>query len=573
VLGIQSDPRSPERGHYGFQQDLVRHVAYETLSKRERKIRHLGAAAHIETVFVDQDEVVEVLASHYLAAIEAAPEAEDANAIRNKASRMLARAGERAGSLGAPEEGQRYYEQAAALADEPLTEAALHEQAGRLAFKSNRPLQSRERLERALSLYAEMGDERAAARASAALADADLAEGRLQEAVERLELASLALEKDTPSPELASLLAELGRIQAIQGRGDAAAAHLERALTLAELLQLPEVFVEALISKSIIVQLQGRLAEARILLEAAAERALSEQLYASTLRANNNLAYVLEASDHYAETLDLYEQTIRLARRRGDVRWESQLRTASIIDLYLLGRWDEALPIANEQLQAETEIAQGQLLAIALIHCERDDLASARAVMERGEPLRNSSNPQNAAGYGSMEARVLRAEGRPAEALSAAERALARRDELAMTDTEVKRGLIESVEAALDLHDLDKADELLGITEALSPGELTPYLQAHSLRLRARIDAGRGKVDHVDEHFRAATALFREFDLIFHQAVSQLENAEWLTGQDHGDEASGLLAEARTTFERLEAKAWLERLDALEADTATRIPA
>jgi tetratricopeptide (TPR) repeat protein len=249
------------------------------------------------------------------------------------------------------------------------------------------------------------------------------------------------------------------------------------------------------------------------------------------------------------------------------------LRTASIIDLYLLGRWDEALPIANEQLQAETEIAQGQLLAIALIHCERDDLASARAVMERGEPLRNSSNPQNAAGYGSMEARVLRAEGRPAEALSAAERALARRDELAMTDTEVKRGLIESVEAALDLHDLDKADELLGITEALSPGELTPYLQAHSLRLRARIDAGRGKVDHVDEHFRAATALFREFDLIFHQAVSQLENAEWLTGQDHGDEASGLLAEARTTFERLEAKAWLERLDALEADTATRIPA
>ncbi|MDQ6811846.1 MAG: AAA family ATPase, partial [Actinomycetota bacterium] len=36
VLGVQSDPRSPERGQYGFLQDLVRHVAYETLSKRER---------------------------------------------------------------------------------------------------------------------------------------------------------------------------------------------------------------------------------------------------------------------------------------------------------------------------------------------------------------------------------------------------------------------------------------------------------------------------------------------------------------------------------------------------------
>ncbi len=36
VLGVQADPRSPEHGQYGFLQDLVRHVAYETLSKRER---------------------------------------------------------------------------------------------------------------------------------------------------------------------------------------------------------------------------------------------------------------------------------------------------------------------------------------------------------------------------------------------------------------------------------------------------------------------------------------------------------------------------------------------------------
>src|SRR6266511_3883619 len=41
VLGLQADPRSPEHGQYGFLQDLVRHVAYETLSRRERRIRHL----------------------------------------------------------------------------------------------------------------------------------------------------------------------------------------------------------------------------------------------------------------------------------------------------------------------------------------------------------------------------------------------------------------------------------------------------------------------------------------------------------------------------------------------------
>src|SRR6185503_18667264 len=43
VLSVQADPRSPERGQYGFLQDLVRRVAYETMPKRERKLRHLAA--------------------------------------------------------------------------------------------------------------------------------------------------------------------------------------------------------------------------------------------------------------------------------------------------------------------------------------------------------------------------------------------------------------------------------------------------------------------------------------------------------------------------------------------------
>src|SRR2546429_6078623 len=86
ILGVQADPTSPEHGQYGFLQDLVRHVAYETLSKRERRSRHLAAAAHLSAAFAeDEDEVVEVIASHYVAAHEAAPDAEDAAEIRAKA--------------------------------------------------------------------------------------------------------------------------------------------------------------------------------------------------------------------------------------------------------------------------------------------------------------------------------------------------------------------------------------------------------------------------------------------------------------------------------------------------------
>ncbi len=560
VLGVQSDPRSPERGHYGFLQDLVRHVAYETLSKRERKTRHLAAAAHLEGAFSQEDEVAEVLASHYLAAFHAAPDADDAETIRASAGAKLTRAGERAASLGAPEEGKRYYEQAAELTDEPLQQADLLEQAGRLAARANRPAEARKRIERSMALRSEAGDRRGVARASAALADVDVVEGRLDEAATRLQDAVAELEQGGPSAELAAALAQLGRVRVVAGHADAADDPLERALALAERLLLPEVLVEALTSKALALYNRGRLIEARILLEAAAERAYAEQLYVSALRAENNLGVVLEASDRLAEAVELLDRTIALARRRGDRRWESNLRTGGLIELILLGRWDEALTVAaEEEPLAASETARASLLDIALIHCERGQLEQALALFASGEEQRESDQAQGRAGHSVLEARVLRAEGRNAEALAATEPALALRDELSIADSRVKRGLVEAIEAALALHDLDRAEELLAIPEALDPGELTPFLQAHTARLRARLDAVRGERERVDERFRTAAALFREFDFVFYLAVTQLEHGEWLTAQNRADEAKPLLAEARASFERLEATPWLER--------------
>src|SRR5262249_26451661 len=93
VLGVQADPRSPEHGQYGFLQDLLRRVAYETLAKADRRSRHLAAAAYLERT-LGEHEVVEVVASHYLDAFEADPGAPDAAEIRAKAGQQLARAGE-----------------------------------------------------------------------------------------------------------------------------------------------------------------------------------------------------------------------------------------------------------------------------------------------------------------------------------------------------------------------------------------------------------------------------------------------------------------------------------------------
>ena len=119
--------------------------------------------------------------------------------------------------------------------------------------------------------------------------------------------------------------------------------------------------------------------------------------------------------------------------------------------------------------------------------------------------------------------------------------------------------MVEATEAALALADLEKAEELLAITDALDPGELTPYLHANTARLRARLDAARGNHDPVEDRFRNAAGVFRELGLVFHLAVTQLEHAEWLSAQHRVAEAEPLLAEARRTFEQLQATPWLER--------------
>ena len=92
MLAVQADPRSPEHGQYGFLQDLVRHVAYETLSRHERRARHLAAAEYLATAFPDEDEIAEVVAAHYVDAYEANPDAADAAEMRAQGARGARRA-------------------------------------------------------------------------------------------------------------------------------------------------------------------------------------------------------------------------------------------------------------------------------------------------------------------------------------------------------------------------------------------------------------------------------------------------------------------------------------------------
>ena len=154
VLSLQTDPRSPEHGQYGFLQDLVRHVAYETLARRERRTRHLAAAAYLEREHRrgrgrrgDRGALRRRSRS--------APDADDAAEIRAKARDALTRAGERATALAASAEAHRYFRRAAELADEPLDAGDAARPAGQAALLANLPVEGRALLERAHDLLSE----------------------------------------------------------------------------------------------------------------------------------------------------------------------------------------------------------------------------------------------------------------------------------------------------------------------------------------------------------------------------------------------------------------------------------
>ena len=131
-------PRQPSAlagaAEFGFRHVLIRDVAYDSLPKRDRAAKHLDVARWAEETLADrQDEMVELLAAHYLAALRyeeefAAPDSERMRDLRHKTYTYARRAGIRADALSNKEHAARWFrvavEQARVL-DLPARERAV----------------------------------------------------------------------------------------------------------------------------------------------------------------------------------------------------------------------------------------------------------------------------------------------------------------------------------------------------------------------------------------------------------------------------------------------------------------
>ena len=112
-------PRSPSAmagaAEFGFRHVLIRDVAYESLPKRDRAAKHLDVARWAESTMADrQDEMVELLAAHYLAALRYEEEFASANSerlrdLRTKTYAYARRAAARADAVANKESAARWY--------------------------------------------------------------------------------------------------------------------------------------------------------------------------------------------------------------------------------------------------------------------------------------------------------------------------------------------------------------------------------------------------------------------------------------------------------------------------------
>ncbi|HYV02298.1 MAG TPA: adenylate/guanylate cyclase domain-containing protein [Actinomycetota bacterium] len=565
VLTIQADPNSPERGQYGFLQDLVKLVAYETLSKRERKSRHLAAAATLERTWGQEDvEIVEVLASHYREAYRAAPDAPDAGDIKRMALEALMRAGEHAASLAAGGQALRYFDEAAELADDPVTRAELLERAGTAAVSGGDTDAAIARYEGAIELFEAEGLTHPAARVSARLGQMMWFRGRLSEALDRMERSFQVLSEEEPDEDYATLAAQLGRLEFFAGRTEQAAERIDRALEIAEALWLPEVLSQALNTQGLILYAgHDRRRQGYALIKYALEVALENDIPSAALRAYYNLADLAVQNDRHGEFREYVELGLALARRLG-YRQNELMFLSQTYGFFLSGEWDTAIAMSGEiprEKVAEHRLAGAAFLLVRpLIWIHRGNIDQAEDSFSVFPEVASSADVQERTVHAAGTAVIHLARGEFEEALRAARHALELRG-MGLAHEAGREATAAAFEAAFRLGDLDTVEGLLDSIDRVPRGKLPQSLQALALRYRARLAAARGDGASVEPRFKEAAGLFREIAAPFHMAVTLLDHGEWLAGSGRFDDAKHLLNEAREIFERLDARPWIERLD------------
>ncbi len=564
VLAVRADPLSPDRGQYAFAQTLLRTVAYDMLSKHERRPRHLAAANYLRTVFPNEgEEMAEVIASHLLDAYRAAAGDPDADELREDALAALRGAAQRTASVGAPDAAERAYLMARELAGSDDERTELTEAAGMMAMRAARYESGIELLDAAAAAHAAAGREAEGAAVAEGIIVALQRLGRIDEGIERAEAALEVLEKEPDSPGLAAVLAALGVCLSFAGKTEESSRYLERALIMAQALELPLPLCRALNARAVSYMQQSRFDEAVGLWTVLADIAQRNGLTELHSNAVSNIGNVLLARD-LPEATERIKQALLLSVRTGD-SYARVVTTGNLMLCHLFaGNWEELEQLGTELLNANIEHVEDAHVRLACVKAWRGEPAAEH--VEGFAPWRESAN---------LEDRFIALAGDNAVALSEG-----RYEAVVASGVPAIRGALEAVgplhesfrllwpdavQATLAAGRLEMAGELVAMLEAEPPGRVSPFLRAELHRARGLLAAARHEHDHVERELRVAVDDLRSLGYPYPLARAQIDFAAWLTGQGRQAEAAQLLNDAVALLTPLRAAPLLRRASELLA--------
>jgi tetratricopeptide (TPR) repeat protein len=548
LLTLDANARSPERGQYSFVQALIREVAYNTLSKKDRRTKHLAAARWFESQ--GSDELAGALARHYLAAWHNSPEGPEADALAGQARLALRGAADRALDLYANAQALELLREALAVTDDPAERGEILTVMATTTQRIGQ-YQEAERLAReAIAILRTGTDQAAVCRA----------------AIQVLRSYSNQLREQ----EYPELLAEFGDLLDVTDQRDAlelrirfasiigaALAHeeaermIEPAVAGTERLGDRGLILDCLNQLAAIVAERGRVVQALILLDGVARAA--EPIGRADLvdRARANFA-VWSMDNDPAASLAAYRSNMEQERRTGDRR--SLINSvANAVELAIAaGDWDgplaEAEDLLRDDLEASDWILMSEQLTIAAIL--RGEPAAA-VLLDRARVLAGDSESF----INLLDERLAFAAWVEGDAARAAH---LWRHYAAWSFLNAPATLPRAARANLWAGDLDEARRDLAAT--IDTGLHGAVIEANVVTIQAGIVALEGRTAEARTLFRDALGRWRELRQEWLEALTCMD-VVLLLGADDPD-APAAAERAREVFERLRAAPFLARLDA-----------
>ena len=559
ILAVQTDRFTAERGQYRFVQSVVRQVAYATMSRRDRKTRHLAAADHLATEPDPADDLAALIAQHLLDAIEAAPDGDpDVPGISARACEALERAAGRARTVGAPYEAQRLFESALTLSGDVADQARMHLGAAGAAAVAGQYAEGRDHAETAARMFDGISDPVRAGLSTATHAQSLMNLGDMAAAIAVAEERWQLLEGvHGAEPAQLALTHTLSEACFALGDMDVAGIHARRMLRLAEGLGDREALARALRIEGRVYVSTGAATTALIQLNAAAEIAREGAYHEPLARVLVSISAVQNSRDLGA-AISHAEEAIEIARRLGMRPVVDHATLNLLIGLWVAGRLEEAGAIMSEAWDRVVDRALG--IDIDTIRVWIAD-ATGQPLPPDDIEMHTDSRLELAWRANTEIARLL-SSGDPTTAVGLVTEAMHHLVAASGVDDDFLVLWPPLVEAALVAGNVTLAERLLEPVADALPGLLSPAVSAHWHYLRGRVSAARGDdPDLAEIEMRAGIDALESFGAIGYRARAQEELARWLVEQHRATEAEALFDAARATYTEIGATGWIAKLD------------